>query len=122
LYCAKLEGEGKLEWAKFKGTGVRHLLRQEALSRYHLAAGGGDHIINATKDFHGPSWRMIVQLTDNIEAYGVYPGGQSGNPGSRFYDNEIDTWVAGQYYPLWLMNKNETTDKRVKWTLNFSPL
>ncbi len=120
-YCGTLEAEDKLEWAKYKGTGVRHLLRQEALSRFHLPAGGGNNIINATKDFHGPSWRMIVHLTDVIEAFAVYPGGQSGNPGSRFYDNSVDMWTAGNYYPLWMMNKNETNDKKVKWVMTVSP-
>ena len=31
-----------------------------------------------------PSWRMIVQLSNPTEAYGVYPGGQDGNPGVNF--------------------------------------
>ena len=39
---------------------------------------------------------MIVSLTPETEAYGVYPGGQSGNPGSKFYDDFIDKWVAGK--------------------------
>jgi hypothetical protein len=45
-----------------------------SLSRFHLFVGGGQNIINATKDFHGPSWRMIVQLTDKIEAMVFIPG------------------------------------------------
>jgi penicillin amidase len=63
---------------------------------------------------------MVVQLTQTTEAYGVYPGGQSGNPGSKFYDNFVDTWVNGQYYTLWFMKREETNDKKVKWTMNFS--
>ena len=57
---------------------------------------------------------MIVQLTKNTEAYGIYPGGQSGNPGTAYYDNFIDNWANGKYYPLWMMTKDEETDKRVK--------
>jgi penicillin amidase len=41
---------------------------------------------------------MIVHLTEPVEAYVVYPGGQSGNPGSAYYDTMIDTWERGQYY------------------------
>ncbi len=82
--------------SKYKDAGVRHLLRLEPLSRFHLSTGGGVNIINATKQFHGPSWRMIVHLTDNTEAYGIYPGGQSGNPGSKFYDGFVDDWAAGK--------------------------
>jgi penicillin G amidase len=63
---------------------------------------------------------MIVHLTAQTEAYGVYPGGQSGNPGSRFYDDFVDKWVAGEYYPLWMMAKSEDKDKRVMWKMSFN--
>ena len=49
---------------------------------------------------YGPSWRMIVDLGDEVKAIGVYPGGQSGNPGSKYYDNMVDTWANGQYNDL----------------------
>jgi len=117
---ASLELEAKLEWAKYKDTRVNHLLRLPEFSRLHLPIGGGTNIINATKENHGPSWRMVVSLTKNTEAFGVYPGGQSGNPGSKFYDNFIDQWAAGKYYTLWMMTKEEQKDKRVKWVMNFS--
>jgi penicillin amidase len=113
------EKDGMLKWGKFKDTGIRHLLRMEALSRFHLNVGGGLNVINATKQFHGPSWRMVVQLTDETEAYGIYPGGQSGNPGSIDYDRFIDDWAAGKYYRLWVMKKNEVDDERVKGVIKF---
>ena len=118
----KLDADGKLEWAKYKDTKVMHLARLEALSRMHLPIGGGTHCINATKQTHGPSWRMIVSLTPQTEAYGVYPGGQSGNPGSKFYDNFIDTWVAGKYYTLWIMKPSEGNDKRINSKISFSKM
>ncbi|MDO6430105.1 penicillin acylase family protein [Flavitalea sp. BT771] len=111
----------KATWSKFKDTWARHLLRLPALSRTHLNIGGGTHCINAAKQFHGPSWRMIVQLTNKTEAYGVYPGGQSGNPGSPYYDTFIDSWASGKYYPLWVMDMSEIRDKRIKWTLHLKP-
>lgn len=114
-----LDKKGELEWGKFKDTKIMHLAKLESLSRMHLPAGGGSHCINATKQTHGPSWRMIVSLTPETEAYGVYPGGQSGNPGSKFYDNFIDTWVAGKYYPLWIMKPSQQNDRRIKWRMKF---
>jgi len=86
-----------------------------------IPVGGNGDIINATTESHGPSWRMIVQLTENTEAYGVYPGGQSGNPGSKFYDDFVSTWTKGQYYSLWIMKRTETGDPRVKWRMSFTP-
>jgi penicillin amidase len=35
-----------------------------------------------------------------VKAWGVYPGGQSGNPGSQFYDNLVDEWRDGKYVQL----------------------
>ncbi len=112
------EKEGKLEWAKYKDTKIQHLSRLPSLSRMHLNIGGGVNVINATKATHGPSWRMVVQLSPETEAYGVYPGGQSGNPGSKYYDNFVDRWVEGKYYPLYVMKKGETGSK-VKWKMTF---
>ena len=88
---AKEEAVGKLEWAKFRDPTVYHLLKENLLpfARRGLNIGGYGNIINAVTHSHGPSWRMIVQLSTPTEAYGVYPGGQNGNPGSKFYDNMI---------------------------------
>ncbi len=113
------EAEGRLEWSKYKDTKVLHLARLDAFSRLHLPIGGGTNTINATNTQHGPSWRMIVSLAPETEAYGVYPGGQSGNPGSQYYDDFIDTWVQGDYFTLWMMKASEANDKRVKWKMSF---
>ena len=112
--------EDRLSWAKNKDTWARHLLRLPALSRMHLPIGGGVHCINAAKQFHGPSWRMIVHLTTPTEAYGIYPGGQSGNPGSPFYDTFIDKWAAGLYNTLWVMSAEDVKNQRIRWVLHFS--
>jgi len=90
-----------LDWASYKGTQVGHLLQAlPAFSRFDIPIGGNKGIVNATSKTHGPSWRMIVELDSETKALGVYPGGQSGNPGSRYYDSMIDTWAAGDYYEL----------------------
>ena len=116
----KIEVDGKLDWAKFKGTHISHLTKLSPFSSSELNIGGGTYCINAAKGDHGPSWRMVVSLTAETEAYGVYPGGQSGNPGSKFYDNFINQWAKGAYYPLWMMKKEEADSKKVKWKMSFS--
>lgn len=118
----KEEVKNGLTWWKHKDPTVMHLLRQSLMpfARTGLPVGGWNNTINATTNTHGPSWRMIVQLSNPTEAYGVYPGGESGNPGSRFYDNFVDTWVQGKYYTLWLMKSSEANDPRVKWRMTFT--
>jgi penicillin amidase len=115
-----LEKENKLTWGSFKATRVVHLTKIPALSRLNLPIGGGVNIINATTENHGPSWRMVVHMTDEIEAYGLYPGGQSGNPGSPFYDNFVDYWAAGKYYRLLFLSKEKLKEsERAKWHIQF---
>ncbi|HVG14899.1 MAG TPA: penicillin acylase family protein, partial [Chitinophagaceae bacterium] len=116
------EKENGLVWWKHKNPSVYHLLRTSVLpfASTGLEVGGWSNTVNAIKSTHGPSWRMIVHLTTPTEAYGIYPGGQSGNPGSRFYQNFIGDWSKGKYYPLWMMKMSETTGKRVKWKMTFT--
>ncbi len=121
VFLKRTEEEGKLEWSKFKDPSVYHLLKDlTAFARTGLPVGGNGNIVNAVTHSHGPSWRMIVHLSNTTEAYGVYPGGQSGNPGSPYYDNMLGHWVAGEYYPLWVMKDTERTDQRIKWTIKFT--
>ena len=121
VYLAKQEADGKLEWTKFKNPTVYHLIKDlKGFARPGLNVGGNGDIVNAVTHSHGPSWRMIVQLSAQTEAYGVYPGGQSGNPGSKYYDDYIDNWVNGKYNKLWFMRDGDRTDKNVKWVMKFS--
>ena len=120
IHLISLEKENKLTWGSFKATRVVHLTKIPALSRLHLPIGGGVNIINATTENHGPSGRMVVHMTDEIEAYGLYPGGQSGNPGSPFYDNFVDYWAAGKYYRLLFMTKEKLkANEHTKWHIQF---
>ena len=117
-----IEKSENLLWWKYKNTSIYHLLRTAVLpfAKTGIYIGGWSNTINAVSETKGPSWRMIVHLTPETEAYGVYPGGQSGNPGSRFYDKFVDTWINGEYYKLWMMKKSETQSSRIKWKMTFS--
>lgn len=112
---------GTLEWYKVKGTQLTHLAKIDAFSYKDLKIGGWGNTINAVKKTHGPSWRMIVEPgKQKIRAYGVYPGGQSGNPGSKFYGTFVDNWVEGKYYDLLFLTANmKEKPKEIKyvWTI-----
>ncbi len=120
--CMQLEKEQKLEWGVYKNTTVYHLLRSSLMpfARTGLPIGGGRHIVNATQHNHGPSWKMIIHLKQETEAFVVYPGGQSGNPGSRYYDQFVDTWASGSYYKAWIFRKGQESNPAIKWRMTFS--
>ncbi len=113
--AAAISARGDLSLGRDRGTDIRHLTRSiPAFSRMGLRTGGGAHIVNATKKTHGPSWRMVVELGEEPKGWGIYPGGQSGNPGSPYYDNMVDDWVAGKYYPLHVYDERKTTGASVR--------
>jgi penicillin amidase len=87
-------------WRHVKGTNIFHLAKIPGLSRLHLETSGYADNVNATSRTFGPSWRMVVQLGPEVKGWGIYPGGQSGNPGSAFYDAMIDDWIVGKIYEL----------------------
>ncbi|EDP70268.1 penicillin acylase II [Flavobacteriales bacterium ALC-1] len=103
--------QGDYKWVNYKGTYAGHLLQAlPAFSRFDIPIGGDRNIVNATSENHGPSWRMIVEMTSPPTALGIYPGGQSGNPGSKYYDNFIDDWAAGKYHSLNFLQNDTATD------------
>jgi penicillin amidase len=50
---------------------------------------------------HSASWRMVVDFsTTPPTGYGVYPGGQSGNPFSALYDLQVESYLRFEHYAL----------------------
>ncbi len=48
----------------------------------------------------GPPFRFIADLGDLRRSLGVLMPGQSGQPGSPHYDDQVATWFAGEYHPM----------------------
>ncbi|RYY14630.1 MAG: penicillin acylase family protein, partial [Chitinophagaceae bacterium] len=109
-------------WGAYKNTTIYHLLGQDltAFARRGLPIGGGAHVVNATQHNHGPSWKMVVEVGSPMQAWVIYPGGQSGNPGSKYYDNFVNDYAAGRYYKAWIMTDSDKNDKRIISTLSFN--
>jgi len=96
-------------WGEWRQAAIGHLGRIPGFGREKLAMDGGGNAINASGPGFGPSWRMVVELGPEVKAWGILPGGPSGNPGSRYYDSGVDDWVAGKIYPLlYLRSANES--------------
>ncbi len=87
-----------LIWWRYRGTQVRHMARLPGFSSHTLRTDGDGQCVNAIGSTAGPSWRMVVSLKPPVQGYGVYPGGQSGNPGSFHYMDFLSTWERGELY------------------------
>jgi penicillin G amidase len=96
----KKNHSGKFRWSDYRNSTINHLLRLPAFS-YPIEQGGNHNIVNATSRTRGPSWRLVASMEHSgVNAWGVYPGGQSGNPGSPYYNNLLDHWEHNQYFKL----------------------
>jgi penicillin amidase len=107
-------------WGKVKPFEVRHLASLEGFGSGNFESGGTGSTINALADGHGPSWRMVVQMGPQTKGYGILPGGQSGNPGSFFYDDMLQTWKNGKLKELLFLNSATEKSPRIKTTLTLS--
>lgn len=94
-------------WWRYQQTRIMHLTRIEPLGRMSIRTSGATEAVNSQRGSNGPSWRMVVSLEDEIRAWGVYPGGQSGSPGSRHYDDFIEPWARGELFPLHFFRTKE---------------
>lgn len=106
------QDKGDYTWANQKNTTIQHLVPNfKSFSYEGVYTGGGAGILNATSERHGASWRMVVELGEEPEAFGIYPGGQSGNPGSKYYDSFLKKWANGEYvnFKLKKMEDSQTS-------------
>jgi penicillin G amidase len=109
------------QWWRINGTTINHLLNIPALNLPRIQNGGSSESPNAVSGNWGPSWRMVAELSDPIRAWGIYPGGQTGNPASKGYKAFVDDWAQGNYYPLRLYGSFEEAAAENKSFLKLTP-
>ena len=64
--------------------------------------------------YHGPAFRLVVDLADPDHAQFVIAGGNGGTPDSPFVANQYAAWQLGNYYTLSL--KREELDVVSQWS------
>ncbi len=100
-------------WWKNNGSTINHLLNVPALNMDRLQVGGSNYSPNAIRNNHGPSWRMVVEMTRPVKAWGIYPGGQSGNPASPNYNAFVNNWAEGKPFELTLFQDSDSARKSI---------
>ena len=89
-------------WSNARGANIHHALGLEPFSRLAIPIQGGPGLLNPlfASGTHGASWRMVVELGDQVQGWGIYPGGQSGDPSSPHYDDRLQAWQNGTLQAL----------------------
>jgi penicillin amidase len=111
---------GNWQWGKVKKFEVSHLANLDGFGSGNFATGGAGSTINALTGGSGPSWRMVVQMGPNVKGYGILPGGESGNPGSFFYADMLQTWKDGKLKGLLYLQSPDQKSTRIKTTLTLT--
>ena len=109
-------------WGAVHRVNIPHLLRLPALSALNLEVGGGRGTLwPSGEGGFGPSWRMVVELSNPLQAWATYPGGQSGNIASRHYRDFLPKWLAGELDSLVVPSGPEALPpERVESRLTFT--
>jgi penicillin G amidase len=127
--AAKLGGAPSTwRWGRLHTRQFPSLTGAGALGYGPRAASGDAWTVNAAEGgLHssvGPSWRMVVEFPGAGGASGgggpgvaegVYPGGQSENPASPWYDNLISRWWSDQTLPMITPGRPAGS---LRWTLD----
>jgi penicillin amidase len=89
-------------WGSVRRMNIHHLLQLPGLGRTGLEVTGGPGTLSPADGggTHGASWRFVVELGPQVEAWATYPGGQSGNPASARYADRVEQWRRGELSPL----------------------
>jgi penicillin G amidase len=96
-----------LRWGRHHKLLLKHITRSPALRAlwrgpvpfpgFRQTLSPGDALVSTAS----ASWRVVVDFsTEPVTAYGVYPGGQSGNPFSERYASSLKTYLDFDYYDL----------------------
>ena len=107
-------------WGRLHSRQFPSLTQADALGYGPRAAGGDPWAVDAADGglvaSQGPSWRMIAAWTGpgSGTAEGIYPGGQSENPASPWYEDQVADWWNGRYLP---MPPAGSSPGVIRWTL-----
>jgi penicillin amidase len=111
---------GSWTWGRIHTRELENLAQVDGLS-YGPRADRGDGntplAAGGSPSTHGPSWRMVVDWGTQTFS-GIYPGGQSENPASTWYENRVDTWWNGLYAPMLSAEQAGFAPGAATWTIH----
>ena len=113
---------GGWRWDRVQFANVNHLLRIPSFSVLKIPVQGGRGTLSPSygDGGDGPSWRMVVELGPEVRAWGVYPGGQSGDPLSAHYTDRLAKWEHGELDSLYFP-RSLATFGRASGSLTLTP-
>jgi penicillin amidase len=103
---------GSWAWGNVHRMTFRHSLDSTPwaaalMDRGPMSRSGDGDVVQSTEfvddsydQIYGASYREIFDLADWDKSVGINVPGQSGQPGSKHYDDLLPLWRDGKYFPL----------------------
>jgi penicillin amidase len=82
------------------------------------ATGASRHDLSS-EGIVGPPFRFVADLGDLRNSLGLLAPGQSGQPGSKHYDDQVQAWFSGEYHPM--LYTREDVERETVATLRLLP-
>ncbi len=130
LYARHGDAPSGWRWGDHHTVIFRHLTQSSSLKplwRGPMPYPGFDATVSPARGrqaTHSASQRLVVDFSgETTRAYGVVPGGQSGNPlHPSHYDDQLDAYVNFELYDLHLpRTPSEIPDSTITGTVSMSP-
>lgn len=92
------------KWGKSNILRLHSITQHAALDRGGIPVRGDEFTLspgaNGGEVTGGASWRMVVDFSNLGRGFGMFPGGESEDPASPHYDDQMKSWAKGRYLPL----------------------
>jgi penicillin amidase len=100
------------QWGSTNLLRLHSMTENPALDRGGIPVRGDEFTLspgaNGGEVTGGASWRMVVDFSDLGHSFGMYPGGQSEDPSSPHYADQMNPWAEGRYLPLYFYSSPQS--------------
>jgi penicillin amidase len=121
------------QWGKLHKLTFTHTLGSvkpldKIFNRGPYPVGGDSNTVwNTATAYHdpsidqliGPPFRFIADMSDLNKCQGMLAPGQSGQPGSHHYDDQVEAWFKCGYHPMYFTR--EDVEKAAEGKLTLEP-
>lgn len=99
-------------WGEMQPTIFKHVTQFPGFESLKIKTTGSKFSLNSNKGSHGGAWRLVVKMSDPIEAFSQIPGSIEGNPLKPEYFSNIEEWANGKFHSVQFLSKTELLKQR----------
>lgn len=110
-------GSEAWNWENINKLNIRHVAKIPGFNGREYKLNGSLKTVAANTGTHGASWKMLVELGPELDAWTNVPGGVSGNPFDPTYQLWLESWTQGKMRKVHFWKEPQSSEgiKSVEW-------